>query len=234
MPEPGCQYQLVIFTGALIFCLVNRVAGWTVPGTKCQTQQQRWKWKNVTTSLVHSAITGTWAPLAFYQAPDMQDDLIQRSTYSCHALLSFSIGYFLYDALDMALYHRKRSSYELLLHHFVVVLCFTLAVTSRQYVAYGVLSLMMEINSVFLHTRQLFIITQEPKSSMRYKTNALLNVATFLLVRILLVGWMIRWLTVHSVEIPFTHLTAGSLGLAVIFVMNIILLCRILSADFSQ
>jgi len=231
--EQGCQYQVVVGVGAATFAIVNCLTGWLVPGVACKTAQQKWKWKNVATSLVHSAITGLWAPLTFYQAPDMQDDLINKFTYSSHALVSFSIGYFLYDALDMMVYHRKRSTYELLVHHFLVVLCFSLAVTSRQYVAYGALSLIVEINSVFLHTRQLFIITNEPKSSMRYKTNALLNVATFLSCRILLLGWMTRWLTVHREEIPLTFFTAGSVGLAVIVVMNIILFCRILSVDFS-
>merc|ERR1712158_339167 len=91
----------------------------------------------------------------------MQDDLISTFTPSRHALVSFSIGYFIYDALGMA-------------------------VSTRQYVAYGGLSLMVEVNSVFLHTRQLFIITGEPKSSSRYRTNSLLNVATFLFFRILI------------------------------------------------
>jgi hypothetical protein len=229
----GCEWRVVVFLGVATFCLVNRLTGLLVPDMARQTRQQSWKWRNVATSLVHSLITGIWAPLAFYQAPDMQDDLIRKFTYSSHMLVCFSIGYFLYDALDMLLYHRKRSTYELLVHHALVILCFFLAVTSRQYVAYGTLSLMVEINSVFLHTRQLFIITQEPKSSIRYKTNALLNVATFLSCRILLLGWMTRWLTMHREEIPLTFFTAGSVGLAVIVVMNIILFCRILSVDFS-
>ena len=104
----------------------------------------------------------------------------------------------------------------------------------RQYVAYGGLSLMGEVNSVFLHTRQLFIITGEPKSSLRYRTNSLLNVATFLFFRILLLGWMTRWLTVNRDRIPLSIFTVGSVGLAVIVVMNIILFCRILSVDFSE
>lgn len=229
----GCNYMLVVGGGMATFALVNYVTGWLVPDMANKTFQQRWKWRNVATSLVHSIITGIWAPLAFYQAPHMHDDLIREFTYSSHMLVCFSIGYFLYDALDMLMYHRKRSTYELLVHHFLVILCFSLAVTSRQYVAYGTLSLIVEINSVFLHTRQLFIITQEPKTSLRYKTNALLNVATFLSCRILLLGWMTRWLTVHREEIPLTFFTAGSVGLAVIVVMNIILFCRILSVDFS-
>ena len=146
----------------------------------------------------------------------MSDDLINKFTYSSHVLVSFSVGYFLYDALDMLLYHRKRSTYELLLHHTCVIFCFSLAVTSHQYIAYGALSLIVEINSVFLHTRQLFIITHEHKNSSRYKTNALLNIATFVLCRILLLGWMTRWLTCHRDEIPFLFFTAGSIGLAII------------------
>ena len=42
----------------------------------------------------------------------MQDDLITSFTPSCHALVSFSIGYFIYDALDMALYHRYTIPYN--------------------------------------------------------------------------------------------------------------------------
>ena len=151
----------------------------------------------------------------------MQDDLIHKYTYSSHVLVCFSIGYFLYDALDMILYHRKRSTYELLLHHSCVVTCYSLAVTSRQYIAYGALSLIVEINSVFLHARQLFIITKEPKTTARYKTNALLNIGTFVACRILLLGWMTRWLTVHREEIPLLFFTAGSVGLAVI-VSNVV------------
>ena len=150
----------------------------------------------------------------------------------------------------MSVLSRKRSTYELLVHHFMVITCLGIAVStrwaprgthinhcsplSRQYVAYGGLSLMVEVNSVFLHTRQLFIITGEPKSSQRYRTNSLLNVATFLFFRILLLGWMTRWLTVNRDRMPLSIFTISSIGLAVIVTMNIILFCRILTVDFSD
>ena len=139
----------------------------------------------------------------------MQDNLISHFTPSCHALVSFSIGYFIYDALDMLIYHRyslltamlrnspprKRSTYELLVHHFLVITCLGIAVSTRwlftinanikvtlvirQYVGYGGLSLMVEVNSVFLHTRQLFVLTGESKGSLRYRINAILNIGKF-------------------------------------------------------
>ena len=146
----------------------------------------------------------------------MCNDLIHKFTPSMNALVCCSIGYFIYDAFDMILYHRKRSTYELLVHHFLVIVCYTLGVVSQEYVAYAALSLMVEVNSVFLHTRQLFIITGEPKSSLRYKCIALLNVGTFLFFRILLLGWMTRWLTVNRDQIPLAFFTVGSVGLAVI------------------
>lgn len=65
-------------------------------------------------------------------------------------------------------FSRKRSTYELLVHHTLVIICFSIAVVYHEYVAYAALSLMVEINSVFLHARQLFIIVGEPKSSLRF------------------------------------------------------------------
>ena len=67
MSEQGCDYQLVIGGGAATFAVVNCLTGRLVPAVACQTEQQKWKWRNVATSLVHSVITGVWAVIAFYQ-----------------------------------------------------------------------------------------------------------------------------------------------------------------------
>ena len=65
-----------------------------------------------------------------------------------------------------------------------------------------------------------------------YRTNAILNIATFVLFRILLLGWMTRWLTIHRDDIPILLFTVGSLGLATIVGMNIVLFYRILVGDY--
>ena len=77
----------------------------------------------------------------------------------------FSIGYFLYDIMDMALYNPKRSTYELLFHHACVIACFGISASSKKFIPYACISLMIEINSIFLHLRQLLII----KVSVREK-----------------------------------------------------------------
>ena len=59
-----------------------------------------------------------------------------------------------------------------------------------------------------------------------------MNVATFVLFRILLLGWMTRWLTIHRDDVPVLFFTVGSLGLATIVGMNIVLFYRILVGDY--
>jgi hypothetical protein len=234
MAEDLATSKIMVGVGFTVVSITNYLTRFLIPKSATKTQQQKWKWRNVATSFVHSFITGIWAPAVLYSNPDMCNNLISAWTPSTHALVCFSIGYFIYDALDMVIYHRKRSTYELLIHHFLVILCYSIAVFTHTYIAYGALSLMVEVNSVFLHSRQMFIICGEPKSSLRYRTNAMLNIATFLLFRILTLGWMTRWLTVNRDHIPLPFFTIGSIGLAVIVVMSIILFCRIMLVDFSD
>ena len=163
-----------------------------------------------------------------------------------------------------------------------MILCFGLAELTRLYVGYAVVALLVEVNSVFLHTRQLFIIQGFSRQHSVYRLNSLVNVGkellhiilqkyflqnlnlilivpvgTFLIFRILTLGWMTRWLVVHRDQVPFFAYTTGSIGkyifckvnslciflyfsfffffataLAIIVLMNIILFFRILQVDF--
>ena len=146
----------------------------------------------------------------------MKEDLQWQLSQSSHTLVCFSIGYFLYDAADMIVNHRKRSTYELLLHHCLVILCYSVAVLTHQFVAFVALSLVVEINSVFLHARQLLIITSEPKTSGRYRVNALLNILTFLLFRIILLAYLTLWIFRERSRISLGFLVVAFIGLGVI------------------
>lgn len=66
-----------------------------------------------------------------------------------------------------------------------------------------------------------------------FRQVALLNVATFILFRIILLGWMTRWITVNRDHVPALFFAAGSIGLATIITMNAVLFYRILSKDFA-
>lgn len=97
------------------------------------------------------------------------------------------------------------------------------------------MALLVEVNSIFLHTRQLLIIQGAPRQHSFYRLNSLLNIGkrnfdermnngiqliepnylilgTFLIFRIVTLGWMTRWLVVHRDQVPFFAYTCGSVG----------------------
>ena len=49
----GADTQFLVAVGAVTFAGVNCLAGRLVPPSARTTPQQRWKWRNVATSLVH-------------------------------------------------------------------------------------------------------------------------------------------------------------------------------------
>ncbi|CAL8265654.1 unnamed protein product [Merluccius merluccius] len=127
-----------------------------------------------------------------------------------------------------------------------VISCFSLAVSSRLYVGFAVLSLLVEINTVFLHSRQLLLLSGRrnrpagsattttplpPQPTMAYRLTSLLNLATFLVFRVCTLGWMTRWLARHTEHLPRFVLALGTVGLGGITAMNAVLLYRLLRAD---
>ncbi|XP_059482320.1 TLC domain-containing protein 2-like [Neocloeon triangulifer] len=217
------------FTAINLFLLAN-----VVPKSARNTFSQQWKWRNTFNSLIHSVLTGIGALYCFWESPMLREDLINKYTSSSHLLISVSVGYFIYDFCDLLINHRKRSSYELLLHHTMVLMCFGLAVVTKHYLGYGIVALLVEVNSVFLHTRQLMLIQGISKNQLIYRINSMLNIGTFVVFRIATLGWMTRWLAIHKDELTMTAFTIGSVAMSVVMLMNIVLFLRVLVADLRS
>ena len=144
--------------------------------------QAAWKWRNIATSLVHSAITAVWSPLGFYLHPEMCGDVAFAFNRSTHVLVSFSVGYFIYDFLDMYLYNQRngqKNTYELLIHHACAIACFGVSSHTRALLPFASLALVVEINSVFLHVRQLFIMAGKPRHANAYREESRFNGPNF-------------------------------------------------------
>ncbi|GFS12976.1 TLC domain-containing protein 2 [Elysia marginata] len=226
--EPNYGYHIVAVS-AVVFFTLSKVVLLFVPQV---AQKSKWKWKNITVSFIHSIISSAWAVACFYERPDMAEDLITVFTVLSHSLTSFSVGYFVYDLYDLMRTRSSRQSVELMGHHVVIIACFMVAVGWRHYVGYAVVALLVEINSVFLHFRQLLQICGVSKFNGWYRLNSLINLATFIVFRILLLSWMTRWIVINRDAVPLVFYSMGSVGLAVMVVMNIILFYRLLRSDF--
>ena len=102
--------------------------------------QHSWKFRNIATSLLHSTITGLAAPVnLFYLSPQILTDLINYSSEVLLLTIAFSVGYFIYDAVDMYVNNPKTSTYQLLGHHFCVIVCFAIRYANVVYKYVGYL-----------------------------------------------------------------------------------------------
>ncbi|CAN9511612.1 unnamed protein product [Ophioblennius macclurei] len=213
------------------FSLLNRsVARLPVPEA---ARRNTWKWRNISASFVHSSITATWALLCFFIHPQMAEDLIETHSVFSHALVSFSIGYFIYDFLDMVQNQELSQSWELLFHHVVVITCFGTSALSCRYVGFAVVALLVEINSVFLHLRQMLRMAGLAAGTP-YRLNSMVNLGTYVVFRINTLAWMTRWLVLSRDKLPLVAYSLGSVGLAIMTAMNIVLFLRLLRSDFLK
>ncbi|XP_056139239.1 TLC domain-containing protein 2 [Lampris incognitus] len=213
------------------FRLVNTGFGeLPIPET---ASRNAWKWRNISSSFVHSMITAIWAVLCFYLHPQMAEDLIETHSAFSHLLVSVSIGYFIYDFFDMVLNQKLTQSWELLFHHVVVITCFGLSVVTCRYVGFAVVALLVEINSIFLHLRQMLRMANLAAGTL-YRVNSMVNLGTYVVFRINTLAWMTRWLVLNRDKVPLLAYTVGSVGMAIMTAMNIVLFCRLLRSDFLK
>ncbi|KAM9348866.1 TLC domain-containing protein 2-like [Symphorus nematophorus] len=230
---------LVIGGSACSFKLLNTIVRF-LP-TPEPVRKKAWRWRNISTSLAHSSLTGAWAVLCLYRHPQMVEDLISSLSLFSHSLVAVSTGYFIHDFFDAALNQSLKQSWEVLLHHSAVLSCFILAATSRLYVGLAVVSLLIEINSVFLHIRQLLLLSGRrdtpgteitaPRPSVTYSVTSWLNLGTLLVFRVCTTGWLTRWMAAHRGHMPRYVLMMGTVGLSLISTMNMVLFYRLLRAD---
>lgn len=228
----GAKSGLSLITiSAVVFYIAGLIA---VKLTPKAAEKQIWRWKNISVSFVHSILSGIGAVLCFVYEPQMAEDLIQTYTTAAHTLISASVGYFVYDTLDMIVYQRSRQTLELLLHHIIIIICFGIAIFTYFYVGYAILALIVELNTIFLHMRQLLQMCGFSRSNQYYRLNSLINLGTFIIFRIATVAWMTRWIVINKDLLPLAFYTIGSIGLATLTVINIILFYRLLQSDFLR
>jgi hypothetical protein len=78
------------------------------------------------------------------------EELVGRSWLGAYSALCFSCGYFAYDQLDMLRY-RLYSGWipGILMHHLILLICFTLALYRNVTINYLILTLLCEVHYLF-------------------------------------------------------------------------------------
>ncbi|XP_072320526.1 TLC domain-containing protein 1 [Eucyclogobius newberryi] len=215
---------------ALLFRVVDQLLQrLPVPKLVRQDEFHAWRWRNLSVSMVHSLLTGTWAVTCAVVWPEILQDLYLFYTPLSYLLVCVSTGYFVQDACDIIYTGHARGSWEFLLHHALVLSCFLYALCTQVYVAGAVVALFVEVNSVTLHLRLLLKLAGA-QSTLLYNINKVANIITYVVFR-LFTQFYLTWYILHN----YTKLDSAGFFLFCMMIMNIMIsiyLYRLLRSDF--
>ncbi|XP_029303078.1 TLC domain-containing protein 1 [Cottoperca gobio] len=223
--HPGSS--VLVFS--LIFRVIHRLLQRLPVPKVVERDGHTWKWRNLSVSMVHSLVTGTWALTCVVVWPETLINLHSYYTPLSYLLVCVSTGYFVQDAGDIILTGHARASWEFLIHHVLVISCFLYSLYTELYVGGAVVALFVEVNSVTLHLRLLLKLAGV-QSSRLYHINKLINIITYVTFR-LFTQFYLTWYIVQN----YTWLDNGFFFLIAIMMMNIMIgiyFYRLLRADF--
>lgn len=220
----------LLVTGASFAAFRGMHWGLQLLPTPRSAAQDRWKWRNICVSLVHSLFTGPGALLGLLLYPQMAADPIHGHPPWALVLVAISVGYFLADGADMLWNQSLGQAWELLCHHLVVVSCLSTAILSSHYVGFSVVSLLLELNSVFLNLRKLLLLSRQAPS-LAFSVASWSTLATLALFRLVPLGWLSLWLIRQHHQVPPALVVLGGTGLVTVGTLSIIQGVRILVSD---
>lgn len=192
---------------------------------------KKWRISNEVVSLIHSVISGLWALYACLMFPKLishMDSFVDKVPQS---LIYLSFGYLVHDLIDLLVNERSARIIELLFHHVVVLTAFFTTLTTRQFLGVVIFGLLMELNSIFLHTRSLMNLYGQPKNSTAFKFVALLNIATFMVFRMAVSFYLLFWQFTNALAMEWYLTIITFVVIVSLSITNTVLLYRVMAAD---
>uniref|UniRef100_H2ZDH5 TLC domain-containing protein n=1 Tax=Ciona savignyi TaxID=51511 RepID=H2ZDH5_CIOSA len=189
-------------------------------------------WFNIMTSWVNSIVIGIGAVYCFSLFPDMSEFTFSKHHAASHFMICVCLGYFIYDTMDCL--REPKVDKVILFHHFLGFLTCGTIIFSHRYATVLIVGMLGEVNSFFLHARQLMNLSRVSRDSLIYKLNCLINILTFIVFRIGTSGWIFVWFIGQRKEAAIIYTTVAVFSSVTWLCGNLLLFFQLLSADFSR
>lgn len=189
--------------------------------------------RNTTVSLIHSTITGGCSLLfMLLNSKVMFEDTLHWYTVWGAQLVYISMGYFIYDILDVLSNERSRYAYEVTLHHVAVFSIFSVGMLAHKFLPYAFWALLVEVNCVFLHLRSLLQITQYGDTKyLWYRIVKFLSFATFIMFRFGALIWMFKYMALNRQHFHAFYSASGLTAVSFFLILSTFLFFRTFSND---
>ena len=146
--------------------------------------------------------------------------------------------------LTSELIRRAKSSESIFLRHPLIksnfnILCkvlmiFLYNITECRYIGYTLVALLVEVNSIFLHLRKLMQMMQIPFDHPVYRTNVVLNLASFVCFRYLALVWITYGIIAYNDRMSTTYTSIIIGVMFVMWIINSVLFLRLLKNDIYR
>lgn len=101
-------------------------------------------------------------------------------------------------------------------------------------VAYNVVALLAEVNTIFLHSRKLLQMSRISFSHWLYRLNAFMNIFTFVSCRFLCLTWIVYGMFIWYNRVTPVYLCVLGSAMFVMWVTNVILFWRLICSDLLR
>jgi hypothetical protein len=193
---------------------------------------KKWRISNEAVSFIHSVVSGLWALyILMTYREKVANDMIHFTDKFALYLIYMSFGYITHDLIDLLINERSARIIELLFHHVVVITAFMTTIITGKFLAVVVFGLLMELNSVFLHSRSLMNLYRQPKDGVGFKMISLLNIASFMVFRMAVSGYLIKWQISEAWKLEWYYTLVTFLVIVSLAVTNTVLCYRVMAAD---
>jgi len=108
---------------------------------------------------------------------------------------------------------------------------FVVHLRTCRYVAYSVVALLAEVNTIFLHFRKLLQMAGVAFTHLLYRVNAAVNIFTFVSCRFVCLIWIGYGVIFWRSRITWSYLFAISSATVVMYIINVVLFWRLLCSD---
>ncbi|KAI6214253.1 hypothetical protein M3Y94_00245800 [Aphelenchoides besseyi] len=225
------QILLSILFYILVFQVLSRLTNTFL--WKSAEGFRQYRLRNLTICCLHSTLSGL---IVFYFVCTRFKFVINNPVFYNEAwqvqVILMSVAYFIHDSIHMLKYEISRWTIELLVHHVLTTSVLMIAVVVEKFVSFAFCSLMMEVNSIFLHLRTLFLLSGANLSNPTMFTFIkYANLVTFVLFRFISSIIQLIYVYTHSYHYRQFYFVVGY-GTGVVFTLiNAFLFIRVLAAD---
>uniref|UniRef100_A0A1I7T6X7 TLC domain-containing protein n=1 Tax=Caenorhabditis tropicalis TaxID=1561998 RepID=A0A1I7T6X7_9PELO len=192
---------------------------------------KKWRISNECVSLIHSVISGLWAAYALLFYKQLIQDLIYFRCEAGTNLILMSTGYLLHDLVDLLVNEQSARIIELLFHHIVVLSAFGVTMFMNQFLGVVIFGLLMELNSIFLHSRSLLNLYGVDKKSPSFRIIALLNMVTLFAFRLCVSVYLLYFVFTSIPDVKWYQSLINGVVILSLASTNTVLTYRLLAAD---